>query len=70
MGIFGGSSSPASLLICGITTSATGPIAPRMHDQNTAGFSCEAQRMYRIGEPQKVFGMADAMVGGAVWRGR
>ena len=27
-----------------------------------AGFSYDAQRRYRIGEPQKVFGIAAAMV--------
>jgi len=26
-----------------------------------AGFSCDAQRRYRIGEPQNVFGTAAAM---------
>ena len=66
MGILGGSSSPAILLIGGITTSATGPNAPIIHDQKMAGFSCDAQRRYRIGEPQNVFGTAAAMVIGIV----
>jgi hypothetical protein len=46
----------------GITTSATGPNAPMTHDQKIAGFSCDAQRRYRMGEPQNVFGTAAAMV--------
>lgn len=62
MGILGGSSSPTILLIGGIATSATGPNAPMIQDQKIAGFSCDAHRRYRIGEPQNVFGTAAAMV--------
>jgi hypothetical protein len=40
----------------GITTSDTGPSEPTTTDQKIAGFSCDAQRRYRIGEDQKVRG--------------
>lgn len=44
-------------------TKLAGPIAPTTQLQKIAGFSCDAHLKYRIGDPQKFFGIAADMVG-------